>query len=84
MIIMHKGCKMNKKIKLLLVSLLTQTMFVIFDVHFMVLNKLRELGLPSSAPLSFTWVTLPVRMIMPYFFFVLIKTPFYFFYMWMI
>ena len=25
----------------------------------MVLNKFHELGLPSSAPLSFAWVTLP-------------------------
>ena len=69
---------------LLLVSLLTQTRFVIFDVHFMVLNKLHELGLPSSAPLSFAWVTLSVRMILSYFFVVLIKAPFCFFYIWMI
>ena len=34
---------------LLMVSLLNQTGFVIFDVHFIALNKLHELGLPSSA-----------------------------------
>ena len=70
--------------QLLMVSLLTQTRFIIFDVHFMVLNKLHKLGLPSSAPLSFAWVTLLVHMILPYFFVVLIKAPFCFFYMWMI
>ena len=52
---------------LLLVSLLTKIRFVIFDVHFMVLIKLYELGLLSSAPLSFAWVTLLVRMILHHF-----------------
>ena len=69
---------------LFLVFLLNQTRFVAFDVHFMALNKLHELDLPSSAPVSFAWVTLPVHMILPYFFVVLIKAPFCFFYIWMI
>ena len=34
---------------LLLVSLLTHTRFVTFDVHFMASNKLHKLGLPNSA-----------------------------------
>ena len=38
---------------LLPVSLLNQTRFVTFDVHFMAVNKLQELGLPSLAPPSF-------------------------------
>ena len=42
---------------LLLVSLLNQTRFVTFDMHFMALNKLHELGLPNSALPSLTWVT---------------------------
>ena len=66
------------------VSLLNQARFVTFDVHFMALNKLHEFGLPSSSPLSFTWVTLPVRMILPYFFVVPTKTLFYLSCMWMI
>ena len=60
----------------LLVSLLNQTRFVAFDVHFMALNKLYELGLPSSAPLFFAWVTLPILMILPYFFIALTNAPF--------
>ena len=39
-----------------------------FDVFFMALNKLHELGLPSSALLSLAWITLSVIMILPYFF----------------
>ena len=35
------------------ISLLSQTRFVTFDMHFMSLNKLQELGLPSSVPPSF-------------------------------
>ena len=35
--------------------LLNRTRFVTFDVHFMALNKLHELGLPSSDPPSFAW-----------------------------
>ena len=69
---------------LFLVFLLNQTRFVAFDVHFMALNKLHELGLPSSASPSFAWVTLSVLMILPYFFVALIKAPFCFSYMWMI
>ena len=44
----------------------------------------RALYGPSLAPLSFAWVTLLVRMILPYFFVVLIKAPFFLFYMWII
>ena len=40
---------------LLLISLLNQTRFVTFDVHFMALNKLHELGLPNSALPSLAW-----------------------------
>ena len=69
---------------LFLVFLLNQTRFVAFDVHFMALNKLHKLGLPSSASPSFAWVTLSVFMILPYFFVALIKAPFCFSYMWMI
>ena len=57
---------------------------VAFDVHFMALNKLHELGLPTSALPSLAWVTWPVIMILPYFFVALTKTLFYFSYMWMI
>ena len=63
---------------LFLVSLLNQTRFVTFDVHFIALNKLHELGLPNSALLSLAWVTWPVIMILPYFFVTLTKTLFYF------
>ena len=42
---------------LLLVSLLTLTKFVTFDMYFMALNKFHELGLPNSALPSFAWVT---------------------------
>ena len=70
--------------QLLLVSLLNQIRFVTFDMHFMALNKLHELGLPSSTPLSFAWVTPPILMILPCFFVALIKAPFCFSYMWMI
>ena len=52
---------------LLLVSLLIQIRFVTFDVHFMVLNKLHELGLPNLALPSLAWVTWPVIIILPYF-----------------
>ena len=69
---------------LFLVSLLNQTRFVTFDVHFMALNKFHEFGLPSSALLSLAWVILPIIMILPYFFVILTKVLFYFFYMWMI
>ena len=70
---------MKKSIcNLLLVSLLNQTMFVAFDVHFMALNKLHKLGLLSLAPLSFAWVTLSIRMIPPFFFVILIKALFCF------
>ena len=67
-----------------LVSLLNQTRFVIFDVHFMALNKLHELGLPNSALPFLAWVTWLVIMILPYLFIALIKALFYFSYMWMI
>ena len=40
---------------LLMISLLNQTRFVTFDVHFMTLNKLHELGLPNSALPSLAW-----------------------------
>ena len=53
---------------LLLVSLLNQIRFLTFDVHFMALNKLHELGLPNSALPSLAWVTWLVIMILPYFF----------------
>ena len=53
---------------LLLASLLNQTRFVTFGGHFMALIKLYELGLPSSTLPSLAWVTLPVIMILPYFF----------------
>ena len=46
-----------------MVSLLNQTRFVTFNVHFMALNKLHELGLPNSALPSLAWVTWPVIMI---------------------
>ena len=59
MIIMHKGCKMNEKIKLLLVSLLTQTRFVIFDVHFMVLNKRAWFAKFSSTIFRLGYTTSP-------------------------
>ena len=43
------GIKVKKFIcNLLLVSLLNQIRFVTFDMHFMALNKLHELGLPNS------------------------------------
>ena len=50
---------------LLLVSLLIQTRCVTFDVHFIVLNKFHELGLPNSALPSLAWVTWPIIMILP-------------------
>ena len=53
---------------LLMVSLLNQTRFVTFDVHFMALNKLHKFGLPNSALPSLAWVTWLVIMILPYFF----------------
>ena len=46
-----------------MVSLLNRTWFVTFDVHFMALNKLHELSLPSSALPSLAWVTLSIIMI---------------------
>ena len=49
----------------------------------MALNKLHDLGLLSSTLPSFAWVTLPVLIILPYFFIVLTKAPFCFSYMWM-
>ena len=55
-----------------------------FNVHFMALNKLQELGLLSSAPPSFAWVTLLELMILPYFFIALTMAQFCFSYMWMI
>ena len=69
---------------LLLISLLNQTRFVTFDVHFIVLNKLHELGLPNSTLPSLAWVTWLVIMILPYFFIVSTKALFYFSCMWMI
>ena len=51
-----------------MVSLLNQTRFVTFDVHFMALNKLHKFGLPNSALPSLAWVTWLVTMILPYFF----------------
>ena len=66
------------------VSLLNRKRFVTFDEHFMALNKLYELGLPSSALPSLAWVTLSSIMILPYFFVTSSKAPFFFFYMWMI
>ena len=42
---------------LLLVSLLNQTRFVTFDVHFIALNKLHELSLPNSSLPSLAWIT---------------------------
>ena len=48
---------------LLMVSLLNQTRFVTFNVHFMALNKLHELGLPNSSLPSLAWVTWSVIMI---------------------
>ena len=47
------------------VSLLNQTRFVTFDVHFMALNKLHKFGLPNSALPSLAWVTWLVTMILP-------------------
>ena len=41
---------------LLLVSLLNRTRFVTFNVHFIALNKLHELGLPSSALPSLSYI----------------------------
>ena len=41
---------------------------VAFGMHFIALNKIHELGLPSSAPPYFALVTLLVHMILPYFF----------------
>ena len=70
--------------QLLLVSLLTQTRFVTFDVHSMALNKLYELGLPNAALPSLAWFTWPVIMILPYFFVTLTNALFYFSCMWMI
>ena len=46
-----------------MVSLLNQTRFVTFVVHFMALNKLHELGLPNSSIPSLAWVTWSVIMI---------------------
>ena len=46
-----------------MVSLLNQTRFVTFNVHFMALNKLHELGLPNSSLPSLAWVTWSVIMI---------------------
>ena len=63
---------------LLLISLLNQIRFATFDVHFMTLNKLHELGLPNSDLPSLAWVTWPVIMILPYFFVALTKALFYF------
>ena len=48
---------------LLMVSLLNQTRFVTFNVHFIALNKLHELGLPNSSLPSLAWVTWSVIMI---------------------
>ena len=48
------------------------------------LNKLYELGLPSSALPSLAWITLPVIMILPYFFVASTNDLFCFSYMWMI
>ena len=59
-------------------------MFVTFNMYFMVLNNLHELGLSSSSLPSLTWVTLLVLMILPYFFVALTKTLFCFSYMWII
>ena len=42
---------------LLLVSLLKQKRFVTFDAHFMALNKLHKLSLPSFGLPSHVWVT---------------------------
>ena len=55
-----------------------------FNMHFMALNKLHNLGFTNSTLSSFTWVTWPVIMILSYFFVALTKTLFYFSYMWMI
>ena len=46
-----------------MVSLLNQTRFVTFVVHFMALNKLHEFGLPNSSIPSLAWVTWSVIMI---------------------
>ena len=46
-----------------MVSLLNQARFVTFNVHFMALNKLHELGLPNSSLPSLAWVTWSVIMI---------------------
>ena len=69
---------------LLLVSLLNQTRFVTFDVLFIALNKLHELGLPNSVLPYLAQVALPIIMILSYFFIVLTKALFCFSYMCMI
>ena len=63
---------------------LHQTRFLTFNMHFMVLNKLHELGLSNSTLPSLAWVTWLVIMILLYFFVTLTKALFYFSYMWMI
>ena len=50
-----------------MVSLLNQTRFVTFDMHFMALNKLHEFGLSNSSLLSLAWVTWSVIMIVLFF-----------------
>ena len=56
---------------------------VTFDVFFMALNKLHELGLLNSALPYLAWITLPVIMILPYFFIASTKALFCFFDIWM-